>query len=328
MVQQIVATMQGKGYSVTPKPRDILLVREAGDKIYIVVIMEYSDYEVPIENIKSIKRLAHNLSVTSSKAVDYLCICMVEDSVLSDAQKSYADEFDQLWYVAKDTGRVFVYENQPTDFDGIFEDLEYACQHVPSKIKQIPWVNVCIVLLNVLIFLYMQLFLNPLAWSEAIENFALDWRAVGDDGQWYRLFTCMYLHGDMSHIYSNMLLLFFLGNQMEQRLGAGKYAILYMGCGLFASVCSMTYHCKIASDVLCLGASGAIYGVLGALAGYLMMNKGRYRDLSPRHFMIFIALSFVQGMLSPAVDYVAHICGFLAGFLFTLVEKTNASCCK
>jgi membrane associated rhomboid family serine protease len=138
-------------------------------------------------------------------------------------------------------------------------------------------------------------------------------------GQWWRLLTPMFLHAPLRstfsllHIGFNMFVLWSYGPHVEERLGTLRFAACYLMAGFFASAASYAFG---PCNVLGLGASGAIFGVVGVL---LVILYNRRRSTFVRGFMqnllFFIGLNLLLGLRLPGVDYVAHIGGLVAGLL-------------
>jgi membrane associated rhomboid family serine protease len=156
-------------------------------------------------------------------------------------------------------------------------------------------------------------------------------QAPGPQPIYATLVSAMFMHGSWMHIISNMLYLWIFGDQIEDYLGHFRFLLFYLACGLAASAAHIAMDPE--SIVPCLGASGAIAGVLGA---YLIKFPGnRVRVLLFRD-IVWIPAVFVLGMwillqvLSQAqvsagaatgVAYMAHIGGFAAGVLLVLLSK-------
>lgn len=135
------------------------------------------------------------------------------------------------------------------------------------------------------------------------------------DHEVYRLFTSMFLHSGIRHIFNNMFMLFFMGNILECELGKVKYVILYLLSGIIGGIISQLYYYAIGDKfVVCVGASGAIFGILGGLVWLLIVNKGYVGDLSLRRMILYIVVSIALGMSSSNVSVSAHIGGLVSGF--------------
>jgi len=146
----------------------------------------------------------------------------------------------------------------------------------------------------------------------------LDWGAnyapLTFNGQWWRLFTCMFLHNGLMHIVNNMIGLFLAGFLLEPVLGKIKFALVYFTTGFVSSVVSAYWH---PYDVV-IGASGAIFGLYGVLL--LLLIVGRFGkeiiDKSMLTFVvIFVGYNLLIGMFGNT-DNSAHIGGFVSGILF------------
>jgi len=147
------------------------------------------------------------------------------------------------------------------------------------------------------------------------------------------LFTSMFMHAGWVHLGGNMLYLWIFGDNVEDRFGHIKYTIFYLLCGLAATFAQLAF--SLGSNVPNLGASGAIAGVLGAYI--LLFPKGRVRVLQGKQVIqvpalivigLWIVLQLFSGIGSIAniaqtggVAYMAHIGGFLAGFVLTFLLR-------
>ncbi|MET7616286.1 rhomboid family intramembrane serine protease [Streptomyces sp. NPDC005408] len=125
------------------------------------------------------------------------------------------------------------------------------------------------------------------------------------EGQWYRLFTSMFLHQQIWHIAFNMLGLWWLGGPLEQALGRIRYLALYLLSGLAGS--AFTYLIA-APDEASLGASGAIFGLLGATA--VLMRRLNY-DMRP--VIALLALNLLFTFTWSGIAWEAHVGGLVAG---------------
>ena len=140
------------------------------------------------------------------------------------------------------------------------------------------------------------------------------------DGEWYRLISYLFLHGDIEHLINNMLILYFVGNALERYLGRIKYLILYFSSGILAGIGSIVYNNLWSGNfAVCVGASGAVFGVSGALAYLVLVNRGNLQGLTKRQMLVFLGLSVYGGLVHQGVDNVAHIAGLFAGFLLAVL---------
>jgi len=133
-------------------------------------------------------------------------------------------------------------------------------------------------------------------------------------GQWWRLVTPMFLHGSIMHLGFNMYALFVLGPGLERFYGHGRFILLYFLAGFAGNVCSMIFTPNPS-----LGSSTAIFGLLGAQAVFLYLNREIYgherTQQALRQIGILALINFVIG-LSPGIDNWGHVGGFLGGVAF------------
>ncbi|MFI6765767.1 rhomboid family intramembrane serine protease [Streptomyces sp. NPDC050355] len=125
------------------------------------------------------------------------------------------------------------------------------------------------------------------------------------EGEWYRLLTAMFLHQQIPHIAFNMLSLWWLGPPLEAALGRLRFIALYMLAGLGGSALS---YLLAAQNQPSLGASGAIFGLLGATA--VLMRRMRY-DMKP--VLILLGLNLAFTFLWPHIAWQAHVGGLVVG---------------
>lgn len=139
-------------------------------------------------------------------------------------------------------------------------------------------------------------------------------------GEWYRLVTYQFLHGGIEHLINNMLILYFIGNALERYLGRVKFLILYFCSGVLAGIGSIVYNnvCGKAFAV-CIGASGAVFGVTGALLYLVLVNRGNLQGLTRRQMILFLLLSIYGGLTRQGVDNAAHVAGLMAGFMLAVL---------
>ena len=137
-------------------------------------------------------------------------------------------------------------------------------------------------------------------------------------GEYYRLFTSMFLHFGASHLVNNMLVLFVLGERMEQVLGHVKYLIFYIVSGIAANIISIMVHMGSAYAAVSAGASGAIFGVVGGLVYVVAVNHGQLDGLTNRQLGFMIILSLYHGFTASGVDNWAHIGGLFSGFILSI----------
>ncbi|MEM6469015.1 MAG: rhomboid family intramembrane serine protease [Planctomycetota bacterium] len=178
-----------------------------------------------------------------------------------------------------------------------------------------------LVLANILLFATMSAtgahILNPTVQT------ALDWGAnfgpATTNGQWWRVVTCMFLHFGIIHLGFNMWVLWDLGRLVERLVGNAGFLILYFVSGVSGSLASLSWHPVVVSG----GASGAVFGVVGALLGLIAFRRDTIPIPVLKHLsksmMAFLVYNTVFGVIAPGIDMAAHIGGLIAGLACGLI---------
>jgi rhomboid protease GluP len=130
-------------------------------------------------------------------------------------------------------------------------------------------------------------------------------------GEYWRLFTSMFLHIGLMHLAFNGYALFVLGTELERLYGSGRFLAIYLLSGLFGSLFSYTF-----SESLSAGASGAVFGLVGALAAFFTLQRKLLGDYGRKRLInigIIVALNLFWGLSQPGIDNWAHMGGLISG---------------
>jgi len=141
-------------------------------------------------------------------------------------------------------------------------------------------------------------------------------------GEWWRLLSAMFLHGGVTHILMNMVSLYVVGRGAELYFSKTVYIILYLLSGLIGGVVSLHMH----FESVAVGASGAIFGIFGALAGFLLARRDQItsggREII-KDFAVILGLNLLLGLSIASVDMSAHIGGLITGLIGGFVVSKN-----
>lgn len=148
-------------------------------------------------------------------------------------------------------------------------------------------------------------------------------------GEYYRLFTSMFLHFGYDHLFNNMVVLVTMGWVLESEIGKIKFLIIYFVSGLAGNLLSLWMQIQTGDLAVSAGASGAIFGVIGALLYVAIRNRGRIGDVSGRGLAFMVILTLYYGFTSGGVDNMAHIGGLVVGLFLgiLLYWKRNRKSC-
>ena len=143
------------------------------------------------------------------------------------------------------------------------------------------------------------------------------------NGQIYRLLTGIFIHGGILHLLVNSYSIYIIGSQVESYLGKLKYIIIYLFSGITGSLLSITFSASIPS----VGASGAIFGLLGALLYFGYYYRVYLGNVVKSQIIPVIVINLGLGFLISNVDNAAHIGGLIGGIIITIAlgvkDKTS-----
>ncbi len=184
-----------------------------------------------------------------------------------------------------------------------------------------PWITPIIVALNVAVFAAMAVATKRLGQFPPQELLA--WGAnfgiLTINGQWWRLFTALFVHFSLLHVLLNMWALWNIGRLSERLFGHAALLCLYLAAGVLASVTSVAWDPSLSS----VGASGAIFGLFGAFLAFLIRRRREIpSSIVRRHWIstsAFVLFNLISGAIQPGIDNAAHVGGLLSGFVLGLI---------
>ena len=186
-------------------------------------------------------------------------------------------------------------------------------------------VNTVLFLINVLVFVTMRFTGDPSDAQYMYEHGAMISDPEILNGEYWRMITSAFLHFNLQHILNNMIMLVFLGAYVERVYGSVRYGILYFLCAAFSGAFSYGINLISGTFVVSAGASGAVFGIMGAFLFVVIRYRGRYAGFTLRRYLLMIALSLYYGFSTAGVDNAAHVGGFLMGIVagFILLPKND-----
>lgn len=193
---------------------------------------------------------------------------------------------------------------------------------VTAMLKGMPF-TIFIMVVNFAVFFYLQSRGNTESADYLYQNGALLTGPGVKAPEWWRFLASGFLHFGYAHLLNNMLTLFILGEDIEKRIGAAKLALVYFGSLILSSLGSYAYHVFFTPGVYTVsaGASGAIYGVLGAMiTDRIIFRSGSLRNTLGRIFLVLL-FSVLPGIQIQGIDHAAHITGLFSGLLILLAFR-------
>ena len=176
-----------------------------------------------------------------------------------------------------------------------------------------PFVTWTLLAINVILWLAMEI-----AGSSKSNDVLRDFGALSSpliaNGDYWRLFTAMFLHVGLMHLLLNGFMLLIFGRLVEGIYGHVRFSVIYVVAGLAGSVVSFI---NLNPDAVGAGASGAILGIIGALAAYFAARRdvlGEFGRQTLSGLMLIAVIELLFGFMNPAIDNWAHMGGLAAGF--------------
>lgn len=315
-----IQTLMEKGYRQEWETHPEILVRLNNQECYVIMTF----LSMPPQEAIRQRRMEINAHYRGAgySHVYQLCIVFGETAIFPDAWVQMTTQIPNLWLFAMDQNRMFQYENQPLEFDGVCAALEsLPVMRKKNSVfqgfdkKTVPWLTLGIIACNLLLYVVPVLlgcYNEVIEWGMNQSDYVLHY------GQIYRLITAMFLHGSVSHLINNMVVLMVLGLYLEPVLTRMQYGLIYFCSGIAGNLCSLFFHMGEGGSI---GASGAIFGLSGALLSLVLFYKGKIPGISVRQVIYMCVVSLYSGFVTVNVDNAAHVGGLIFGFL--LVIFTN-----
>lgn len=337
IVSLIDKQLQSKGYLSfgTSLANVIFFVKkESGYVNAIRVINLKKDNPIGKEKyISSAEEIKNSIDPTGSVDIHIMTLVFFDD--YDSARDMVGDDY-MCWLIDADSVSIMQEEGRVEDFYGLKEWLnsflmQYKglltsgdirgideLSHSDSekrrleRIKKKKPIPITLILVSVNIIIYLTSFIIGDAFIESGNMNPV----MINQGEYYRFFTPMFLHAGLDHLFSNMILLYFLGEIVETKIGSVKFSIIYFISGIIGNVVSYEYSLHNGGYVS-VGASGAIYALLGAFV-VLVIRKYKGFDVPKKRLILMIAYC-IYSSFDANVDFAAHFGGLIAGAIITFV---------
>ena len=181
-----------------------------------------------------------------------------------------------------------------------------------------PIVTLILIGLNVIVYIAECLHGNPEDVNNLLNMGAAYTPYIAGNGEWYRLFTSMFLHFGIEHIASNMIALIAVGQYIEWYFGTVRYLVIYFVAGLTGNILFLIVEIFTRDFAASAGASGAISGLFGALI-ILAIDPRTKRVFSLPRILFGLVLLLIPSFGGTSVNIIAHFGGIVGGFITALI---------
>lgn len=253
-----------------------------------------------------------------------LFFIIFSDNITHD--KNYVSQNHPFWLIDTTEKKLMIFENQPDDYFNLRQDLESFLSSSPARkglADTLPVITILLIAVNVIVFLFTSFHGGEDNTRYLLQHGAAYWKYIYEDHEYYRLLTCMFLHFDGEHLLNNMITLAVIGATIENVLGHFRFLSIYLLSGLGASFISSLYNMNnnpANTITVSAGASGAIFGILGALIIITLLSNKLKATIKPQNIFVIAVLSVLNGYMNSSIDNMAHIGGLLFGIILTFTS--------
>ncbi|WP_297417166.1 rhomboid family intramembrane serine protease [Clostridium sp.] len=296
-------------YSNFHKKEIFLAIKELQDGIYCVLISdeenEIIDYTEVIEYIKTLnKAFLLNMIILSNKE---------EYTYINDLPMAHR------LVINKENYNTITCDRSCIPLRNILEaSISVRENKDKNNFSQYQVLTYILIGINIIIFL-LTAFLSFDIYdinTDILIDFGAKVNILINQGQIWRLFTCAFLHSGLIHIACNMYSLYIIGPQIQQIFGTVKYLLIYACSCITASL--LSYY--MSPNSISVGASGAIFGLMGALLAFAIIERNRIQKRFLFSIMQVIAINLFIGLSIKNIDNFAHIGGLIGGGLIGYIS--------
>lgn len=270
----------------------------------IVKKIQKKTFSLHVNTLSFFLDLGDNVNLFSSKDLENVNVQDEEDITSSDVVKDYYPDLSKKLVFNEDGVQLFMKIS-----DDISKHNKVDAEHIESVFKmKYPIVTYLLIALNVILYVIPVL---TNSYDVIINNFCV-YGPLIKAGQYYRIITGAFLHGGILHLAFNCYALYVIGSQLESYLGKVRYLIIYLFSAVTASLFSIIFNSNPS-----IGASGAIFGLMGALVYFGYHYRVYLGNVLKSQIIPLILFNLLIGALSTGIDNFAHIGGLIGGLLIT-----------
>ncbi len=338
MKEQLKAFLTLEGYTtvISNLPEFLVFLKKEYRHVSVIYVMDINqEAAYNREKYDSVYSSACKLLEKNDIKEMHILTVVICDNPEAAGEICRHDKY--AWLINRTEKKLIIEENKAQDFYGLKAMLELFLRQPEAALQQIreakesilielkeqekkliksiyvPWMAYVIVALNIVVYIVCT------SMGQVVYNIGgMSAATVIGEGQWYRLLTCMFLHNDFTHLFNNMLILYLLGNIVEERFGRWQFAMAYFACGVFAGMVSLWLMYSGGVDAISIGSSGGVYGIFG-LALVMELTTINWRRISfytIRRLLLIVlcigAALYVDSQIA-GIDYATHVGGLCIG---------------
>lgn len=307
--------LSDSGFQIGPSNENTALYFKIMPPVFYVVCINNNLQD---NNLKNITRQIKN-DISQYRCSNIVCVNVAVSDNADELCSMYENknvEYDEnihnvYWVFDTQKECISVPKGQPSRLNGIEKCFDFGKNSLSDIKVENNNIFITYVLIAVNLAVWAYIFFGK---NDNIINMLAISRQGLLNGQIYRLVTAMFVHRDIKHIFFNCFSLYIFGRETEKILSRKNFVIIYFLSGIIASLASAVFN-----NTLSIGASGAIFGVIGTLTAVTKVRMYKAQMLDYFSLILYAAVAVLMGFGEINVDNYAHIAGFISGFLIESV---------
>lgn len=301
------------------------LIKKLEDKEEIICFATVSNLEV---TAKGIERFIDDSYIQSDKLFITVIMFSKGKDLFNEvsSMKSYfattKDYYISFILMDESEQKIYYHDANSEDTANILEDIFKNNTNARTKNIPIqkPYITYILIGLNLLMYIISAFLAGNIfdINSKVLVSLGAKVNSLISTGEYYRLVMAMFLHGGLVHIGFNMYALYALGPFIEKLYGKIKFVIVYFVAGIMGSLFSYIF-----SNSISVGASGAIFGLLGAALVYGIIKRNNINKGFLSNILQVIGINLILGFTVSNIDNYGHIGGLIGGFAIALILKED-----
>ncbi|MCT4687486.1 rhomboid family intramembrane serine protease [Vallitalea sp.] len=308
--------------------------------LYLVNIISLdSAYTFSKERFKEYKVITkEQFTHIDSNKIILLNLIITENALDIYKDVNYTPDFDEdlidiNWIIDENEGKLIIPSMQVNSVIGIEKDIRKLLEtndeswgpKIIEENKNIPYITYGLIVINTIFFIYMERLGGTTNILNLVKFGAIDYYSFFMKGEYYRIITSMFIHIGALHLLYNTFSLFIFGTRIEKYMKKWEYILLYGISGICGGLLSITVDLVNRRPVVSAGASGAIYGIIGAILIYSKVYKKHIGGLNSYTILIMFIVGIAFGTMNLGINNLAHLGGFIGGaivaYLLTLRKQ-------
>lgn len=306
------------------------LAKEEGTTLCLLQVVDHRRLEYGVYPYLKGQELARADGLKSMYGSVWVVFLQIGGTPDFDKAEAYFGQSPYVvyWHVDPQTGDFSVPQDQPDDVMGLKSAIidsvvsppqKTGCSDEPAEEiepePQFPLFTTILAIANIIVMAMMYLQGYAAAPLIVAARFgAIIPHLIWGAGEYYRLFTAMFVHFGWMHLFFNVAGMMIFGARVEKYYGKAFFLAIYFISGLTASAASL-----LLTRGFSAGASGAVYGLIGAAFIYTKLTKRSMDVISNQIVLVYIIMGLGMGFVMPGIDYFGHIGGLAAGILVGLM---------